>query len=44
MTVKELIEELQKMPQNAYVVYDGLGVWIDVKEVTEIDSDVVELA
>lgn len=44
MTVKELIEELQKMPQGAYVAYDGLGEWVEVKEVTKIDGGLVELS
>ena len=43
MTVKELIQELQKMPQEADVVYDSVGQWLIVREVTEIGSEIVEL-
>lgn len=44
MTVKELIEELKKQRQNDTVVYSEAGKLIEVTEVFQIDSDLVELS
>ena len=44
MTVKELIEELQKVPQDAEVkYYDGDNGWMTVEEVEFTDEIVVNV-